>query len=407
MPAVRFTHVIAGPEPVGGAVPMGMRILGTGWASAYNYLRNVLSGFTTIVQLHLRMQEKLADDAQYARMFLNAGSFRRNYMLWFDNSWAYGWAGGIALLKPRFDVNPRLLSETDMVAHEFGHSVHGALAAVSFVSDYNFANLMMLPPSAPDTEKIYDWGHAPGQFQEMGVAFTEGVASSIGQYLVNDCGAALASRRNIGTISPFSDNQWSGEGPDATTHTAAPIHHYRWFARNVAGIAEPSTAFTNRLSALQTLTASAPAAANALVKSNDEGRWGVFGCDLLDAQSDISYVAGMAPASYVVDFTHDAWRVMTGRNETGTPGRVEPWVAPAGENVQLTLAQFLDVTGNFCPRCSDAVRADDYGPVRLSSRTSRQSAQTFARFVSTSGYATLDEVRDVMRANFMETYGME
>ncbi len=418
IPALQFTHAFGGPEPVGGLVQMGMRILASDRIASYNYLRNVLSAYTTMVQLHHRLQILLAPEI-YLKMFRHPGfggrANRRNYMVWFNsNAGAFGWAGGISLLAPQVTVTESLLSETGVLAHEFAHSVHNAIAPQSIdgTYDYDFADSMMLPPGSMNPRgPVYTWGHGPGQYQELGAAFVEGVAAGLGQYMLNECRNSIPARRTIGSVAPsFAFNMWSGAGPDVMNTMLAPsIHHYRWFMNNRTTAREGSATYTERLARLRGLTNTTFANGHTIVKTNDEGRIGMWLCDLLDADSDISYVAALSPplTSYSVDFTHDAWRVMSGVARNSSPTRIEPWQGPAGpETIQLDVDEFLDSLANFCPTCPEATPGSEYGPARLSTTTGRQSPQALAKFLSAAGLTTPDAVRDSLRANFMETYGL-
>lgn len=257
------------------------------------------------------------------------------------------------------------------------------------------------------TGRIYTWGHGDGQYQEMGMSLVEGISSSIGQFLMNECRSALPALRTIGAPTPdFLSNMWSGTGVDALMPNGSPIHHARWFLVNRAMLAETSAAYGQRLTALRTLTTSTAATGHTVVRSNSEGRYGAFGCDLLDAETDVSYVAGLAPTVYATDFTHDVWKTMTGVDISGQPSQVVPWSGPDGpEEVRLTLAQLLDALANFCPDCATPAAAADYGNRQLSSTSARQSPQALARYLVGTGAASADDLRDALKANFMETWG--
>jgi hypothetical protein len=405
MPALRFEVTVdTGP------FALGTRVVAGTAGGSYNYVRNLLSAYATMVQLHRNLRTELSDSSRYLKMFIDThpSGLPRSYVIAFADTWAYGGAGSISLLKPTTDLNPsnvRLLSDTGTLSHELGHSIHGSLAGSSFRSDYNFANPLMRSDG-----KKYDWGHGFDQYQEMGTAFVEGIASSLGQYLLNGCGNSIGTMRGVGGAGggvAFLTNLWSAVGTDSAD--GEPLHHTRWQLRGVRSLGEPSAAFTTRRDAGRALARNAWLEGHRLTTSNNEARWAEFGCDLMDGDSSVDYVKTLAPSAYVDDFSALVWETHQGDNDGGTYTVVD-YVAPKGEKVNLALRQVVNAMDGFCPTCptmtTDQTKAA-YKKDRLAASTALQSPSRFAQYFIDLKVATAEKMRDVLRANFMETTGLD
>jgi hypothetical protein len=439
IPQLAFTVPLGGAETLGteaapATINLGTRVFlatGTGLEEdQFGYMSQVLSAFNTMIELHDRLRlQKLAagkESEYFDRIFgrYAPAHYIQSYTIWFDNTWAFGWDGGIALYRPdleRFrqdgdsDGSPdgswgsaRLLSGVEVLSHEFGHSIQGAFAPMPNGNDYRFAN----PMRTPDNND-YDWGHAPGQFQDMGVAYVEGSASTLGQFLVNGCNRAIPDRRPWGGLASFGNHMFSGNSSCDMTRTSAGdfrngcgYHHFRWHM-NQRGIAPSSAEFATRATRLRDLTNAALAVGHGNTKSNDEGRYAEFGCDLLDTQSDVSHASATAGGRYVENYTYEVGQILNGI-DVGAP-TVRPFSPRlSAENVSLTLEQFLDTMANFCADCVirpltlDLV-SSGYAEDRLKAYGGRVSPQTMSRYIVTRGYAGSEPLRNLLQSNFMET----
>ena len=395
------------------AVPIGTQVfLSKATDDQYGYLRQVLSAFQTMVELHARLKSQLrADPVKYDRMFAPMTQFENGsptYLINFGIEWATGGAGGINLYRPhkeRFknagglDAKVlNLLSDTGTLAHEFGHSIHHALAASSTTKDDDFG-IRMTRADGSDAS----WGHFPAQLQENGFAFVEGVASSLGQFFLNGCNGAPPALRPQGGSNPFAGVQFSGDAScDATD--PCPYRYLRAELRRRGVSDENSDAWKTRIAGLRTLATTAINAGHGNIVYNDEWRWAEFGCDVLDNDADVTHAAATTGASYIADFTQAASEVLDGRSANARTARF-PATPALPEDVRVTLPRFITAIAEFCPQCKELPAGPggaDYNRLRLSASGGVQSPQAFGRHLEAMQLITHAQLRNLLRTNFMD-----
>jgi hypothetical protein len=432
VPELVFKTDLTGAETVGtletpaiinGGTQIFLRNAESG-SDEFGYMRQVLSAHNTIVELQERLRANYAaagreaeyfdkvyfSDARYASLM--------HYNVWLNANWAFGFRGGISLYRPDLavfsedgneDGNPdgarvfgisRLLSHTDMLSHEFGHSVHAGLAGGSWNSDYRFANPMKTL-SAVD----YDWGHGGSQLQEMGAAFGEGIANTFGQFMMNQCNGSVASRRPQTNVEPWNAGMWSGNvSCDTNDQNACSAHHIRYHLM-LRGLENGGTVYNQRLALLQALAAAGTSGGrHSAVTSNNEFRYGEFGCDLLDTDSDVTHAGASQGATYFTDYTYIVNRIFNGYDETPVIGTYAATLAP--ESVQITIQQLFDAAGAFCPTCSTLttdLTSDAYASTRVKAiGGSQQSPQSLSAYIVSQGWATDAQMRNLLQSNYME-----
>ncbi|MDQ3263452.1 MAG: hypothetical protein M3Y59_07315 [Myxococcota bacterium] len=424
MPVLSFRVPITEPassRETPGRVNVGNQVFLTDPDSdPFLYLRQVLSAFTTTVSLNQRSYEDLGQPATYVnRMFPldRTVSPDRQYMIWFTETWAYASLGYMSLYRPdvalfgadadgdgRADTSSavgRLISGTEVLSHEFGHSLHAALARASFNSDYGFANPMRRPDGTD-----YDWGHGGGQFQEMGVAFTEGLASGMGQYLVNRCANFQSELRPASPVLPSALNMWNPlPSCDLNDGNACSSHHIR-YALESRGALDGSADYGARSARLSALS-STDAPGQGLVASSNEMRVAEFACDLLDSDGDISQATGRVEGvRYLSDFTYQVGQYLDGSTE-GVLVSTYPAAPPTPESVTITFPTLVDAMGNFCPDgCplpAGSAWGADYNQQRLRAAGGKLSPQTFGLYLEGRGALTREQLLNLLRTNFMES----
>jgi len=409
-PAVLYTmpgvRLIEPRRPLPARYDLGPLVLGARGGNALNYLRQVFSAFATMVELHRRAQAEL-EPSRYLQLFANPheSGRPRTYSVHFDNVWANSSAGGIALLRPGSwgdGSNTSLLSDVDTLGHEFGHSLHGSLARSSLQFDFQFANLMTRPNGTP-----YDWGHGFGQYQEMGVALVEGIASSLGQYLVDRCHNTLGDLKSGGVASPFSGNMWSQTGDDS--QDGSPTHHTRYQLRTVRGLSESSPDYANRANALHALSVRAVGLGHGFIGSNNEFRFAEMGCDLLDEDQSVTYTQRFAGAPYLDDYVSEVFKALSGTSG-GETFRTALYQAPAAETAQINFQSLLDTLASFCDRCGSLPQnqiESAYRTERLSAFSARQAPVRLLESLINRGLLRERQALEVLRSNFMETSRVE
>jgi hypothetical protein len=293
-----------------------------------------------------------------------------------------------------------VLSNLAVVGHEFGHAVHAGFAPNSFQQDYTFAAMV-----TDANGKSWSMGHGPNQYEEMGTGITEGLASTIGNYLVNGCNGFISRYRPLGGSDPFSANMWNGDKScDANKSGDCSYWHVRWHL-NARGLTEGGDEWNARVSRLAVLNAQAVSLGQRWIISNNEGRISEFGCDLLDTDSDVSQAQSIANGlSYADDFTYGVGRILDGFDD---PLVTKTWTtAPRPEKVQLSLPQFLEAMQAFCPSCPAIVGSAQWGSSydrdRLSVHTGMHSMQHMGAYMVSRGWLTLDELSNLLRSNYME-----
>lgn len=425
MPGFGFVvHVDREPAPVskGGlaTVNLGTQVLlEDPTDDAFGYLRQVFSSFSTMVELHLRLRNELGNGAAYYdKMFFEdpALTLGASYWISYTVNWAYGGKGGISLYRPDLTVftsdvdkdgkpdgstRPpiaRLISSVGTLSHEFGHSLHDAVAKpVLDKKHYAFANALTRSGGTD-----YDWGHGYNQYQENLVALVEGVGNGLGQFLVTRCRGWNASSRLLGGDDPFGTNFWAAD-PACDANDGCYFHHVRWNLKT-RGVTEGSADWNTRVARLQDLTDLGVSVGHRKVASSNEGRAGELICDMLDDDTDVSHAPDDLTRNrgYIPDFTYLVGEILDGVNVSATTESY-PDTSVSAENVQLTFGQFLTVLQDHCPSCGGLsfTFGHDYNVNRLSIDAAT-SPQQLARTARDKGFMTDAQMRNLLRTNLME-----
>lgn len=423
IPEFIFTASIPSePAAMGSTLPvvnLGTQVFGTGeTGDDWDYLNQVLIGWANVVELHHRLRDVLGDDAQYQRMFpeMPLLGLAASYLVTWDGTWAFAGVGGMQLLrgtvadiaKPgAFSWNVEgLLSSTGTLSHELSHSIHFTLAGASGGrDDYRFGSLMVTPDGGAD----YDWGHGGGQLQELGAAFNEGWATAVGQWLINRCANSVTSHRpNAEGFLPFHANQFSGDATcDAVpfkgkAENGCGYHHVRYHLRN-RGLFDGDRGFDEAVGRLQAHAAHARDIGHLRVLSNNELRMAEYFCDVLDDDPDVGYAMGIAGRKYLRAYATTAVLIMDGWDARSAEVTVPS--NPGPENVVAPFKAFLEVTNTFCTDCAkkfSLVYDGDYLTRRIDPYTGSKSAIAFSKGLVSKGVATDAQVRNLLRANWME-----
>lgn len=420
-PAVGFIVDVDGGEPAGtgGAIPtinLGTQVFLTSSSEdPYDYMRQVLSAYTTVVELTARLRAELGDTASFYEGFfreVKTLDLGLSYLLRYAviAGPANAGAGGMNLYapyKPLYEKDgkkkapgdiARTVASTRLLGHEFGHSVHHGLAGGPRRFEYDFASLMIRPgETAP-----YDWGHGGNQYQDLGASMGEGVANGIGQYLLDRCSNSDPTRRPlVGGTDPFRANEWNGDvacdADDGCGH-----HHFR-FHMSKRGIAEGSAEWTNRRQRLIDLTTAATNAGHRFVTSNSEWRYGEFVCDLLDADTNVSHAVGrVAGLTYVSDFTSTVGKILDGETPVAVTRTFD--ADPTPEAVKVSLAQLLVGLKDMCASCDTLPTAygADFNRLRLSAKDGMQSPRALGATMVSKGFFADAQLRNLLRSDFME-----
>jgi hypothetical protein len=423
-------------------VNLGTQVfLGRSDDDPFDYVRQVLSAFATVVELHHRLEDEVSegdpyDESYYDAMFaMHADSdLDEVFAIRLDATWALGGRAGISLYHPDAGAFSDaggsadwswLLSGTSVLAHEVGHAIHAGFAPSSSGQfDYGFSGC---PNSAPCLQRpdgtSYGWGHGANGYQELGVSFNEGLASTIGQYLLNGCENWGGKARPVGGMDPFVaspldpslprdtwGNQWSGDDAcDASD--GCGFHGVRHQLATLRGIEEGSPEWQARVGQLVDISSTAAAIGHRFVTSNSEGRLAEFGCDLLDGNTDVSHATGQVGGSqYLEDFTFLVGVTLDGRI-FNPPYYVRSYGSdPVSEDVQLTFEQFLESMEGVCTDrwATCGVTPTAPGPAyttrRLSTFTGDKSAHGMLEYIEDRGWATHAETSALLRSNFMEDW---
>jgi hypothetical protein len=266
-----------------------------------------------VVDLHSRLQAALAadgHDALYRSMFVDdpATACVSCYTLYFA-SFGPGAGGRGTLVMAWPDPVDSLptyeaLTSIGFAAHEFGHSMHAAIAPTSMIEE-DFSALMSQDSSGASVYARLPVNGTIVQAQELGTAFVEGFGMAMGRYFMADCA--------------IPDRAW-GE-PDPRASMLNPENYracdpydafcpYRLFRFQMTrrGIAEGSAAWKRRLAHLSQLADEAAMAGAIAVTANNEVKIANLFCDLLDNDADVSYAAGqIGGRTYVPDYAWHAW----------------------------------------------------------------------------------------------------
>jgi len=365
-----------------------------------NYTRQALAAHENLVELHLRLQAALKGSSlDYNKMFVST-PWASSYTIYLNATWAFGGLGGISLLHPYADAvnHLNLLSDTAVDSHEFSHSVHSAFAATTLQYDYDFANKLTRANG-----QEYDWGHAGGQYQELGVGLTEGFASGFGQSLLNTCGGWIAGARPMGGADPFDQNMWNGV-KTCDANDGCNFHHFRWQMVK-RGVSEGSSTWSKRLTALQQLSQQLTTAGHRRVTSNSEDRVAELFCDLLDKSSDVSH-APAAGQFYWPSFTGTVGSILDGAYDNLLAVFIvsKQFSASGAENVSLSAPTLISSLGSFCPNgCQQTwTYGSAYTKDHLSTATGKLAPQRLLRHLVDTGKLTQADGANLLRTNWME-----
>ncbi len=409
--------------PVPDTLDIGNQVFFDGAApDYYDYLRGALGTWETVVTLHRKLQAALAvdgHDALYRRIFVTDPwlACTTCYTLGFNNphGGGVGGVGGFSVPRP-IEPTPEPTYEgmvsVGLPAHEFGHSMHGTIAAGSFAT-YDGTIFTILGPTGD-----IDGYHHPYdvettlQQQESMVAYIEGFGDAMGAYFLNGCRMA--------------DHGWGD--PDPLHNSLNPAYFascdggpgcpYGAFRYNMVsrGIAEGSALWNTRLASLTDLANQAAAAGATFVITNNELKVRAFICDLLDSDPDVSYATGqIAGRTYVPDYTWLAAERLDGR--TPSPTFATYASDPGPENVTISLGTLLTAMDNFipglhayppiypdvlwiAPMITDGANGP-YDDVRISIHGAF-SPQQLGLYLVGMGAVTHDDLNNIFRANRME-----
>ncbi len=444
----------------------------------FNYVRQVLSGYQNVLELHRRLRnefqstfgadlylnqmyvwdQKTKDSNQLSLLFPDSGIYTVN----FDATWAYAGLGGVSLFGPypeKFGDDPMdtfwLTGQTSTIAHEFGHSVHAAFASSSFIHDYSFASNYRRPnplpssyaPPAPfktldefkkamkDTpaeypNPVYDVGHSYGQYEEFGTSFTEGIASTLGQFLLSKCGAWDDYYRPwggaIGGVQSEFDSDFllNAFNPDKTCDGSdgCSYHNFRYHML-ARGIKEGSDAWKNRLYQLNELSKVVYSMGETAVRvtGNNEARWSQFGCDLLESDINNTSDELNVKGQYVADTTYIVGEILDGAVsdiDTLINGYKRTWSNTGlKETMKIGFAPLLKAMANFAKAkpgvdldpqgsaqaVSQPAMGHSYNVLRLSTHSSPLSQLSFGKYLVSQGLGTSDQLATLLRSNFIDT----
>ena len=432
------------------------------------YLREMVSGFTSVVELNLRFLEELQRFGRGAEFFqkhalpLDQGRYtflmttadpqgkqfpgkvapdRERYInLRLQSTWPLASGNRLFMFGPKQAINPDIshwrlrwgLSSIGVLSHEFGHTVHSALAPNSGDFIYRFAARGRRPDPLPANYKDranvlaeirkkgrdYGVGHSNSEYQEMGTALGEGLADTIGQYMITACRDWSSSRRPVGGVDPFvraltspvgSGNQWAADNFDDGVGDGSNFHHVRWHLSQ-RNIAEGSAEFNRRVGLLRALSARARQVGHRFITTNNEARYAQFGCDLLDSDTSTTHAASTKDKQYLDDFTFNAARILNGdvpgSTLPATVGAVRKFEgAMAAETIEVDFLELLKAMANICgtgcafPKITEKGFAED----RVSYHASHQSPLRLGAYLLHKKQITNPGAfSNLLRSNFME-----
>ncbi len=382
---------------------------------AVGMLRETLSAWATVIELHHRIREAMADDAAYLAAFYGENldsSWNDTHLVDFAARWGPPSGRVLRLGGPdRSEPAPSGLtwpvSDVAHLTHEIGLSWIAALQPDASPMDPGFAGAGRWPDGANVDRPSYDLGHTARQTQELATAWTHGVASGLGQYLLNACEGATPGRRVHGGGAREWTSTWSGDGRCDDGALGCSMHHVRegLLAR---GVDPGSDEAAERVAALRDLAARPELTLEPAVMSHQERRIAAMVCDLLDtvvSTPQTSYRGGVLTAGlpYVVDAPWLAAEALDGRLEAPIVTDGYPLGAPGQETAEVPIRALLD---DISTCCTGAVGrgewGSDYNAERLSLQTSPWSPQLMLdRLVSSQQLSRL-QAEAVLMTNFME-----
>jgi hypothetical protein len=381
----------------------------------FGYLRGAMGAWQTLVNMHHRLQSALvADghDSMYPRMFADYWYWgcTRCYSLFFAVEGAGGFGGRGVFNFPRPDPGDspwtyRSLISVGFAGHEFGHSMHAAVAPSAMIG-YDGTWAM-----TQDTAGSVGYGRFVPSFygaqpQEMLFSLVEGFGQAMGNYFLNGC--SIAER---GWGDPDPRQAWWNFANYRGCDAADPFCPYRNFRYQMSqrGIAENSATWDARLASLSDLADRAAAAGAIMVNSNNEFKTGNFFCDLLDDDPDVSYARWeIGGRTYLPDYAWHAAERIDGRAHALAFATYAS--DPPPERVRLSIGRVLKALDAFAagasypgvlpsPIVDGANRV--YDDVRMSVNGAF-SLQAFSRYLVANGHVSRDDINGILRGNRME-----
>ncbi len=396
-----------------------------------DYMRQTLSGYQTLIELNYRLQilYGVDNDSYYQKMFpsdLSNTMLLSLFFHGFDSASRGGINVGTAMGGTSSQVGINLF------AHEFGHVMHASLAPSAFGHDYWFQSLYQLPsaliPTYGPGESLFGipgvsigpQPHSIG-YQEFETALSEGLASALGNYLLNGCrkdpsvngfNDLFFDYATYRYTDDFSVNPWNADVSCDGHHwvdSTCGFQSIRAQLSAVRGIVEGSPEWNTRIARLRALTALGISAHQGVVTSNQELRYAEFFCDLLATDVDASRATGIAGRQYLPDFTYLVGEILNGNTPVLDNSILKTYSANAVPDIiHMSLGDLMDALQNICPDCSSHLSApiphygSDYNRSRLSVYTSPISPQNFGLYLVSHRFITRDQLNNVLRANLME-----
>jgi len=393
------------------------RLLDTPAEDPFDYLSLMLSGWQSVLELHQRIRNRAGDaDEYYDNMFSSFSDpgWDNTYRVSFDDTWARAGKARMSLFRPdrdRFEEDGDawdiawLISSVATLSHEIGHSLHAGYAGSSFISSYSWSSSYMNADG-----DFYDSGHSGSQYQEVGVAMAEGLASAMGQHLQNDCARWKSNRWFKGGVGTFANNMWNLDAScdDDEDEPECSYHRFRYHMTE-RGVVEDDSEWDLRKDLALGVTADAVAAGHKRVTSNSETRIAQFGCDLLDNDPDVNHATGkVGGQSYMSDFTYRIGQAFDRDRYAAVAGIATYDADPTFESVHLQWSTFLTNLEEYCkPECTATFPGGkdwgtDYNEKRLSTLQSPIGAHRFLTGLEDDGYISRLQSRELLKSNLME-----
>jgi len=371
--------------------------------SSVSWLDYSLESWQDVVRLHERLRDTLVNAGMtddYKKMFITkpATNCTQCYTIDFAASYgSYGKQGMMTLHNPEANL---VWSHDGLVSpygHEFGHSIHESLAPASFFGNNQFAGGNI---DSQNQSTVYL--HNNAQFEDMQEAFLEGIASALGQHLVDQSKGDWTNKLVNNYLPPYI-NDFNSWDIDSSCDLSAQCnyHRFRWHMTK-RGITEGSSAWNARLNALKTFAA-VPGTTNAdFSTSNQEARFTLFARDLLASNADIGHNGGIrAGFGFIDDYLYTIGKILDGQSYTTTYQQYQQDVQP--KNFQVSFVQLLKAMQNFCPNCGSLPPIGDFSyPYQNLSIHAQASPQSLGLYMVQQGWLTQDQLNNVLRANYMQ-----